>query len=172
MGEAKETKSEYSQAIIDLCWSIAEKAHEGQFRTRGADKGLPYLIHPKRVSESFPNGSLEYCAAVMHDTIEDTRDKKNPVTVKYLLNIGVPLEIVDIVVCVTKLQGENYFNFIHRIGKNIVATRLKIADIEDNMTSLEEGSLKDKYRFALEFLKRSQDEEKQCQLQKIPHTLP
>lgn len=142
-------------SYTELCLKIAEKAHKGQFRSRGADKGLPYIVHPKRVSEALTKGSIESLAALLHDVIEDTRDTKKPITTTYLLDAGIPLGIVDMVAIVTRLQGENYFNFIHRISKYSGATRLKIADIEDNMSSLEEGCLKDKYRFALEFLRNS-----------------
>lgn len=146
-----------SESYKGLCLTVAEKAHRGQIRTRGSEKGLPYIVHPKRVSEALTKDSIESLSALLHDVIEDTRDSKKPITIKYLLDIGIPLAVVDMVSVVTRLQGENYFDFIHRISKYSGATRLKIADIEDNMSSLEEGCLKDKYRFALEFLRNSQE---------------
>jgi len=53
----------------------------------------------------------------------------------------------------TKIEGENYLDFILRAKGNEIARQVKIADIEDNMMSLKEGSLKDKYRLARYVLK-------------------
>jgi hypothetical protein len=56
----------------------------------------------------------------------------------------------------TRGKDETYFGFIHRIlaSGNEVAIGVKIADIRDNLRDLEEGHLKDKYRFALFLLER------------------
>lgn len=48
----------------------------------------------------------------------------------------------------THKEGENYFDYIERISKSSWARKVKLADLEDNMSDLEECSLKDKYRFA------------------------
>ena len=69
-----------------------------------------------------------------------------------LKGFGVNRLTLDIVDAVTKRKGENYFEFIQRIIQTPEAILVKIADIQDNMQGLNEGSLKDKYRFALRML--------------------
>ena len=130
--------------LIDLCRSIAEEAHYGQFRKFGDDKGKPYIVHPERIAKTFYYSSILASIAWLHDVIEDTY-----ITARELLNSGVPPELVDAVVSLSKVDGENYKDFILRIKHNDWASAVKRADIKDNMVSLKEGSLKDKYRLAL-----------------------
>lgn len=60
--------------------------------------------------------------------------------------------IAEIVETLSKLPGENYFDFImcvHNCGPfRVGAAAVKLADLEHNMSDLNEGSLKDKYRLA------------------------
>ena len=79
----------------------------------------------------------------MHDILEDTC-----ITAETLEKCGISPIVIETVQAVTKRKGENYFDFIMRISQHPFARELKIADLNDNMVSLEEGSLKDKYRFA------------------------
>ena len=126
---------------------IAEKAHKRQTRKMGADKGKPYIIHPKRIASKF-NNRIMASIAMLHYVLEDT-----DVTDGDLVKEGIPLYIIDIVKILSKRDGENYLDFILRIKNNIHATQIKIADIEDNLSSLQDGSLKDKYILALYILK-------------------
>lgn len=137
------------QIDVSLAEKIATEAHNGQIRTRGADKGKPYIIHPKRIAEKFKTPLMK-SAAMLHDTIEDT-----DMTFDKLSELGVSEKVLDVVEFVTKKPNENYLDFIIRICHNDLAVKLKIADIEDNLESLEEGSLKDKYRLALWILKEN-----------------
>jgi len=61
---------------------------------------------------------------------------------------GFPESVIDAVDAMTKNDGETYFSFIHRVALNEIAVDVKIADLTDNMSDLNEGSMKDKYRFA------------------------
>ena len=67
--------------------------------------------------------------------------------------MGVPPEVIMGVKGMTKIEGEDYLDFILRAKSNSFSIAVKIADIEDNMISLKEGSLKDKYRLALYILR-------------------
>lgn len=127
-------------------FNIAMFAHDGQFRTRGVEKGQPYFNHPSRVSGMFSNWRYR-SIGLLHDVIEDTEFTAND-----LLEMGVDRTVVDTVVALSKVEGENYYDFIMRIRDNNIANEIKIADIKDNMSTLEEGSLKDKYRLALYIL--------------------
>jgi (p)ppGpp synthase/HD superfamily hydrolase len=135
--------------IVEKCKAIAVEAHEGQYRKFGADKGKPYIVHPERVASKFDD---PYLASIgwLHDVIEDT-----DVTIDDLKAKGVPPEVIIGVDGMTKRDHENYLESVLRVKANPFARPVKIADIEDNMGSLKEGSLKDKYRLALYVLKNT-----------------
>ena len=138
---------------VEKCKKIATEAHKGQFRKFGDDKGKPYIVHPERVASKVASRFDDpYLAAIgwLHDVIEDT-----DITIDNLNEMGVPPEVQFGVKGMTKWEGENYLNFILRVQMNPYARPVKIADIEDNMISLKEGSLKDKYRLALYILRRN-----------------
>lgn len=124
---------------------IAIEAHKGQTRWDGS----PYINHPKRVALSF-NDSDCRIVGWLHDVIEDTEIKAQD-----LVNKGIPVRLVNSIKNLTKREGENYYIFIMRILTDQIATKVKIADIEDNLNdNLKEGSLKDKYRLARHILKK------------------
>ena len=67
---------------------------------------------------------------------------------------------IDVIVAlqsITRQQGEDYMDFIKRVGQNSLATAVKIRDLEDNMdVSRLGGRLHwklDTYREALDYLK-------------------
>lgn len=125
---------------------IVREAHKGQKRWDGSD----YIEHPKRVALSFNDFD---CRIVgwLHDVLEDTQLKAQD-----LVNKGISVRLVNSVKNLTKREGENYYIFILRIAKDPIATKVKIADIEDNIADgLKEGSLKDKYRLARHMLKKT-----------------
>jgi len=66
--------------------------------------------------------------AVMHDIVEDT-----DITLDDLRNEGFSKQVVSAIECVTKREGEDYDSFIERISLNPLATKVKLADLEDNM---------------------------------------
>ena len=130
---------------LEIARKIAINAHEGQFRKMGEDKGKPYIVHPERVSKALEYyGNIFAASGMLHDVLEDTN-----MTEEDLRSQGVHDEVIDVVKHVTKRKGENYLDFILRIKEYSFATKVKIADLKDNMTSLQEGSLLDKYRMAL-----------------------
>src|SRR5690606_32597843 len=56
---------------IELALETARTAHEGQFRKTGE----PYIIHPVAVAHVIADLGMDedsICAALLHDTIEDT----------------------------------------------------------------------------------------------------
>ena len=46
---------------------------------------------------------------------------------------GFTKEIVDAVVAMTRKENESYEAYIERVGKNELARKVKMADLEDNM---------------------------------------
>ena len=140
---------------LDTALDFAKKAHDGQTRKIGTDKGKPYIIHPFRVFQRIlKKGIVEGIevigpAALLHDSIEDGYINGVKVTAQTLLDAGFSQDVVDTVSALSRDKNkETYFDFIMRVKKNYYAVIVKLADLEDNMSDLEEGSLKDKYRLA------------------------
>ena len=101
---------------------IAREAHEGQ-----VDKaGHPYIGHVLRVMRRLDTDE-EQMAAALHDVIEDT--DAGP---ESLLGQGVPEDVVDAVLALTKRDGETYDDFVIRVGAHPIARQVKIADLADN----------------------------------------
>ena len=65
-----------------------------------------------------------------------------------LLAAGITPRAVELVETLTRRKGEDYAQFIERVSHDRDALLIKLADLEDNMRDLDEGSLKDKYRIA------------------------
>ena len=109
--------------LLQKAVSIATAVHAEQL-----DKGgLPYIMHPLRVAEKCSTTD-EKVVAILHDTIED-----GDISPEYLLHQGFSQQIVDAVVSVTKLKGEDYEAFVKRASLNPIGRIVKIRDIEDNM---------------------------------------
>ena len=109
------------------------------FENKKDKAGRPYIGHLIRVSESLAD-PIERVSALLHDTVEDT-----DITFKDLIDVGIPLEIIEIVKLVTKpnIDTSNmtkeerlklYNDEIDKIinSGNIHAIRLKKADMSDN----------------------------------------
>ena len=109
--------------MLEKAIAIAASAHAGQ-KDKG---GHPYIFHPLRVMLAV-EGETAQTAAVLHDTIEDTA-----VTFSSLEEAGFSPEVLSLVDCLTRRQGETYQNYISRIGENPAACRIKLADIADNL---------------------------------------
>ncbi len=109
--------------MLEKAISIAVAVHRGKL-----DKvGQPYILHPLRVMFRC-EGEIERIVAVLHDVIEDTE-----VTLDDLRREGFSDEVLTALECVTKRQGESYEQFVERAAANLIARRVKLADLEDNM---------------------------------------
>ncbi len=103
---------------------IAAQAHQGQKDKAGA----PYILHPLRMMMKM-NTEAEMMTAILHDVVEDSDEW----TLEKLRERGFSEEVLKAVESVTNREGESYDEFIERAGKNPIARRVKIADLEDNM---------------------------------------
>lgn len=106
--------------VIDL----AIKMHEGQ-----VDKlGKPYIDHLFRVG--FRGKSVsEMKVGILHDIIEDT-----DMTLSELKRTGLlSNEELDAIDHLTRKEDETYFDYINRVTKNELATRVKLNDLRDNL---------------------------------------
>jgi (p)ppGpp synthase/HD superfamily hydrolase len=104
---------------------IAMKAHSGQ-----KDKaGMDYIHHPLRVMCSMKDLKTA-TIAILHDVIEEDPIAWGPSTLK---NQGIPDDIIEAVLALTRNDGESYSNYIDRVSKNNLAIIVKLPDLEDNM---------------------------------------
>lgn len=120
--------------LVEKSLKIALIAHEGQ-----KDKaGSPYILHPLRLMQKMHN-ELEMAVALLHDVLEDSH-----VTPEKLKKEGIPEEVIDVLLCLTKKTNETYEEFIERASKNEIAVKVKKADLEDNINILRLKEVKDK----------------------------
>jgi hypothetical protein len=114
-----------SVATIEKALQVAAAAHEGQ-----KDKeGLPYVLHPLRVMQ-LVDGEQARIVAVLHDVLEDTS-----VTLDDLRRAGFAADVLEALLCVTHHKDEPYADYVVRCKGNVIARRVKLADLADN-TSL------------------------------------
>ena len=132
---------------IKIARDIATEVHSGQKRKY---TGEDYINHPRRIAEKFSTEDSQVIAW-LHDVLEDSDFTANDLLKRQIRPIWI-----EIVECLTRQEGESYFNFIMRIKDVRQAKIIKIADIRDNLINSKEGSLQDKYRLALYILENSQ----------------
>jgi (p)ppGpp synthase/HD superfamily hydrolase len=127
-----------SQAIV-----FAANYHAGQ-----EDKGgEPYILHPLRVMMKMETED-EKIVAVLHDVLEDTEATEEEI----LEHFGYP--VVNAVIALTRREEETYADYIDSLGANLLARKVKLVDIQDNLDpnrKLPEAyaSLRSRYRKAL-----------------------
>ena len=111
------------ETLLALAISIAHQAHEGQL-----DKaGKPYISHPLTVMAQMDTVESKI-VAVLHDAIEDSDLK-----IEDLVRQGFPTVITDAIAAITKLDGEQYEDYILRVKSNAIALKVKIVDVTHNM---------------------------------------
>jgi (p)ppGpp synthase/HD superfamily hydrolase len=112
--------------IIEKSLKIALKAYSGK-----KDKaGKTYILHPLRIMAKMGTEE-EMAVALLHDVIEDS-----DYTSEDLLGEGIPSAVVEAVQLLSKIDGESYDQFVGRVIENALASKVKIADIEDNINLL------------------------------------
>ena len=98
----------------------------------------------------------EKIVAILHDVVEDS-----DWTFDRLKEEGFEDSVIESLRCVTKYsEEEDYQEFIKRAATNKIATKVKMADIEDNLDLSRLGTLTEKdltriekYKKALKYLK-------------------
>ena len=136
---------------LDLAKEIAFVAHNGQFRR---DKETPYITHPasvaRRVKNTQPSRDpFTEAVAWLHDSIEDSDGR---IHAGWLLHQGVDTEIVESVVAITKVDGEDYNDYLKRVKLNRHARIVKVQDMLDNLASNPTDKQILKYAKGLQFL--------------------
>ncbi len=140
--------------LIEKAYSFAQEAHKGQLRESGYD----YFIHPLSVTEILTDmmaDSATICAALLHDTLEDTK-----VTVA-TIEKEFGKEIRSMVEAVTKLKkidfkeksdytASNLRKIILASTKDVRVLLIKLADKLHNMRTLDVCSPEKQKRTSLE----------------------
>lgn len=96
--------------------------------------GQPYIVHPDAVAKLMhPYGTDAIRAALLHDTVEDTK-----YTLARMAEDGFSPLVVETVDAVSKRPGETYFEFVRRASQHPLGRRLKLADNTANSAGLDE----------------------------------
>ena len=138
--------------FVDTALQIATDAHRGQVDKAGVD----YINHPKTVA-SFVSTDEEKAVAYLHDVLEDTT-----VTEMDLQDAGIPSNVIQAVLILTKKKGQSYQQYLENVKKNSLARAVKLADLKHNsdLSRISVPTEKDykrleKYQKATEYLKGS-----------------
>lgn len=113
--------------------------------------GVPYINHLHYVAskcKSVETVIVAYC----HDLLEDTSTSIEELEI--LLNYN--FDLLEAIICITKLSTETYFEYISRVNKNSLAKQVKIEDLLHNLSDNRgidiSFSLKGRYEKALNIL--------------------
>ncbi len=134
--------TQYNFEKIKKAYDYAHEMHAGQFRKSGEE----YISHPVEVAKIVAQLELDtdsICAALLHDTLEDCKEKTDCETIKKLFGAEV-LELVD---GLTKLVDihfenreeesvENLRKMFLAMSKDIRVIFIKLADRLHNMRTL------------------------------------
>lgn len=111
------------QFTIERAIQIAARAHAGQ-----KDKaGSPYILHALRVMLRMKT-PIEMIVAVLHDVVEDTS-----FTLGKLKNLGLPRRALRCLDLLTHKKSVSYEVYLQGIARDPLATKVKLADLRDNM---------------------------------------
>ena len=125
---------------LDRALAIAVKAHAGQ-----KDKaGDPYILHPLRIMMRMKRED-ERIVAILHDVVEDS-----DLRLEDLRQAGFSDAILEAVDCLTRRKGEDYRHYVDRASRLSLARKIKVADLEDNMSLRRQHGFAEKDRSRME----------------------
>ena len=113
-------------SFLEKAEQIAVKGHQGQFRKDGV---TPYVTHPQRVAKRCMGDDKAQAVAWLHDVLEDT-----DYTEEMLLEEGIPADVVEAVKVLTKSDGQDYYEYLENVKNNVLASKVKIQDMLDNLS--------------------------------------
>lgn len=149
-----------SELIKAGALKIVTEAHYGQKRKDGKD----YVTHVIAVAEinekkivpangfDDEDALLAYLLGLGHDLEEDTETTADHYVARLVADYGLEepyaSQLLESLKVLNRNQYKNYFEYIMAVAKDFWAAETKLSDLQHNMSDLEEGSLKDKYRLA------------------------
>ncbi|MBW2972391.1 bifunctional (p)ppGpp synthetase/guanosine-3',5'-bis(diphosphate) 3'-pyrophosphohydrolase [Candidatus Woesearchaeota archaeon] len=154
IGLVKEHNPNADLHKLEKAYRFAEEAHKGQKRSSGED----FFIHPSEVARILVHlkaDSATICAALLHDTVEDTSTSLATVKKEF------GSEIADLVEGVTKISGqrfdtkeeykaENLRKILLATTKDVRVITIRLADRLHNMRTLATFRPDKRKRIALE----------------------
>jgi (p)ppGpp synthase/HD superfamily hydrolase len=114
----------YLEPQLAIAISVAACGHESQF-DRG---GNPYILHTLRVMNAMGDDIVAKIAAVLHDICEDTEHSLVTLRGRGIINEPA-LHAIDLL---TKQEGQTYAEYIIGVKSDPIASKVKMADIQDN----------------------------------------
>ena len=120
--------------LVERAGLIALHAHAGQVDKLGVD----YIEHPRAVAARFDpvEQEAEHVAALLHDVVEDS-----PITPDDLRLAGIPDDVVDAVVLLTRTPEVAADDYYRAIRANELARQVKLSDIAHNTDPARTASL-------------------------------
>ena len=128
------------RALIEKAFVVANEAHSNTRRRSGE----PYIFHPlavaRIVSEEMGLGTISICAALLHDTVEDTdytlADIQNLFGEKISIIIDGLTKISGVFDQKSSLQAENFRKMLLTLSDDVRVIMVKLADRLHNMRTL------------------------------------
>lgn len=143
------------KTIDEFAKELSHKLHANQKRNDGV---TPYTVHTDYVGYNvykyYEYGNLDVAMAVGfgHDLAEDC-----DITEEWLMEQGkdypewrVVVHNIMLLTRVSKLTS--VMDYLNNIKKSQIATAVKLADLEHNLSDLKPGNLRDKYLLCRHFL--------------------
>ena len=113
-------------SMVELAKVFAEFAHAGQL-----DKGgQAYIYHPTRVAEMTAEkygDDILTATAYMHDVVEDGGFTVSDLAAYFPVAVWKTVELL------TRGKSDDRDFYIDSIAKNLLATKVKLMDLKDNM---------------------------------------
>ena len=115
-----------TKRAIALCF----KMH----RDQTDENGLPFVIHPLHIAEEMQDEPTT-CVALLHVICI-----KGGLSYSDLLDEGFPKDIVDAVLAITQMEGEEVEDYLYRLKQNHLARTVKVAELmhETDMSRINE----------------------------------
>ncbi len=108
--------------LINKVLKFVYKAHEDALD----QGGIPYIFHPLAVAEQMDDENSTLLA-LLHDVVEDTE-----YTFEDIKELGVSDDVINALKLMTRDKTEFYFDYLDKIKKNPLATKVKLADLKHN----------------------------------------
>jgi (p)ppGpp synthase/HD superfamily hydrolase len=120
--KSRQPKLKSEPSALDKAIAFAVHAHAGQKDKAGVD----YILHPIRVMLAMTK-DVDRIVAVLHDVVEDCGVTNSEI------EVGFGKVVSDAVDAISHREGEGYPDYWRRVANNPIATRVKLADSNDNL---------------------------------------
>ncbi len=133
---------EASKELVKKAYLFAKEKHKGQKR----DGGEPYIIHPIRVArivfenKRSSNISLLLCAALLHDTLEDTYTSYKELEETFGEVVASQVMELSTASCACRIEGKDHYLCHKMEHMTSYALCIKLADRLDNISDLDHST--------------------------------